>query len=230
MESDDRTAPPTERRRRQAREQGLGPRSQDLGLACRLIGIAAALQFCGSSLVIAIADMLLVSFTQPIGNRLSQETALASFFNVAASVATQLALFVSWILVSSVIARLVQVGFRVDFSDVIPDFKRISPTSGMHKLLQMENGYLALINGGKFLLLLGAGSWFVWSHLGQLAALLEEDVSDGCRLSGSMLLALTWQLALVQLLIGVLDYGWRYWKFEQSLKMTLEELKQEAGS
>jgi flagellar biosynthetic protein FlhB len=227
MDQEDRTAPPTERRRREAREQGRGPRSQDLSLACRLLGVAAAIQFCGANFVLGLAELLSNAFQRPLVNSLSSESAVAGFMESAATVALNLALFVSWIVASGLLARLAQVGFRLDFAEIAPDWERISPTIGFSKLLRLENVSLSVINVAKFLLLVSIGGWFVWSHLGHLLALSEEDVVDGSRLAGTLLISLAWQLAIAQMAIGAFDYGWQYWKFEQSLTMTPEEVRQE---
>jgi flagellar biosynthetic protein FlhB len=230
MDQEERTAPPTERRRRQAREQGLGPRSQDLSLACRLLGIAAALQFCGSTLFLGLADLISEAFQQELSQHPSAESMVSGLTNSAAGIALNSALFVAWIVGSSIIARLAQVGFRIDVSEMTPDINRISPTTGFQKLLRLENSGLSLIQLVKFLLLISIGCSFVWSHLGQLLSLADEDIADGCRISGSLLLSLTWTLAVVQLAVGAMDYGWQYWKFEQSLKMTPDEVRQEQRS
>lgn len=227
MSQDDRTAPPTERRRRQAREQGIGPRSQDLCVGCRLVGIAAALQFSGANLLLGLAQLLTDSLQRPLNNGLSTESAVSNLSDAAAMVAVNLAQFVAWILVSGVVARLAQVGFRIDFSEVTPDFERINPATRLQQVLTIDNGIRALFQLLKYLLLIGIGGWFIWSRLGQFSVLAETDLADGCQFWGLVLLSLTWQLAFIQLAIGLVDFGWQYWKFEQSLKMTQEEVRQE---
>jgi flagellar biosynthetic protein FlhB len=230
MDQEERTAPPTERRRRQAREQGLGPRSQDLSLACRLVGVALALQFAGSSLATSLSNVVSAGFLQPPEMAISPDVVVDRVFSAVSTVTLNVVLFMSWILGTSLIARLAQVGFRFDVSEVTPDMHRIAPATGLQKLLRFENGASSLINLVKFLLLTGIGCSYVWSHLGQLLALAEEDISDGYRIGGGLLLSLTWLLAGTQLVIGAADYGWQYWKFEQSLWMTAEEVRQEERS
>lgn len=230
MDQEERTAPPTERRRRQAREQGLGPRSQDLSLACRLIGVALAIQFNGSSLVTSLMNVASDGLLQTPEMTLAPDVAVDRLFGAVSAVALNLMLFMTWILGTSFIARLAQVGFRFDASEVTPDMHRVSPATGLQKMLRFENGWLSLINLAKFLLLIGIGCGYVWSHLGQLLELAEDDIVDGCRIGGALLAALTWLLAITQLTIGAADYGWQYWKFEQSLKMTPEEVRQEGRS
>jgi flagellar biosynthetic protein FlhB len=230
MDQEERTAPPTERRRRQAREQGLGPRSQDLSLACRLVGVALALQFAGSSLVTSLANVVSDGFLQQPEMIVSPDVAVGRLFSAVSAITLNLMLFIGWILGTSLLARLAQVGFRFDVSGVTPDMHRISPATGLQKLLRFENGGMALINLIKFLLLISIGCSYVWSHQGQLLALAEEDIADSCRVGAGLLLPLTWLLAVTQLTIGAADYGWQYWKFEQSLKMSPEEVRQEERS
>ena len=66
LDIDDRTEQPTARRRRQAREQGLGPRSVDFSTACRLLGVAVAIQFFGSSLITELSRYLTDVLQRPL--------------------------------------------------------------------------------------------------------------------------------------------------------------------
>lgn len=231
MDQEDRTEPPTERRRSEAREQGLGPRSNDFSLACRLIGIAAALQYCGPNLVLGLANLLSESFSHnPLESTISVEYATSRMTSAAAAVSLNFAAFAGLILGSGLVARLAQVGFRLDFSEVTPDLTRLHPGTGLQKMFRLENGLFSLVSTTKFLLWLGIGCAFLWTHIGQLTALMDEEIATACRMNGSMLLSLIWKLAIAQLAIGCLDYGWQYWKFEQSLKMTQEEVRHERRS
>jgi flagellar biosynthetic protein FlhB len=227
MEQDERTLAPTERRRRQAREQGRGPRSHDLSLACRMLGVAAGLQFCGSKMILGLAELMTVAFQTPIMMRPSIDSVTALILNSVMSVALNLAGLFAWIVGAGLVGRLVQVGFRLDFAEVNFDAHRMNPLDGLGKIFRPRNTLLSLGNFVKFTALISVGGWYFWSQLEQLLALPDEEIASSCVVIGKMVLNLAWFLAVVQLIAGCVDYGWQYWKFEQSLRMTPEELRSE---
>ena len=61
-----------------------------------------------------------------------------------------------------------------------------------------------------------------------LMLLAESDVATIGEEVGSSIVTLAWQLAGVALFFGLADYGLQVWKFEQSLKMSPEEVREEA--
>ncbi|MDB5336872.1 MAG: flagellar biosynthetic protein FlhB, partial [Planctomycetaceae bacterium] len=131
-------------------------------------------------------------------------------------------------------AHFLQVGFRFQVQDVLPDFSRLSLTQGFAKLWRIENVSQAGWGFVKYVAMVGLGGWYLWSNLGRLSALSECDLATGAHIIGNCFVTLAWLLAAVFLMFGLCDYGYQLWKFEQSLKMSpaelREELRNEGGS
>lgn len=227
LDIEDKTEQPTARRRREAREQGLGPRSADFSTACRFVGVAAALQFCASNLVVELSRHLTEALQQPGGRELTP----ASFVSQAWEAIGRMGLaglgMVGCLWISCLAAHFLQVGLRFNLTDVMPDLSRLSPARGIGKLLRLESACQAGWGLVKFAAVLSFGGWHLWSQLGRLSALTDNDVSTIAQMVGGGLVLLAWQLAALFLTFGLADYGWRYWKFEQSLKMSPAELREE---
>lgn len=234
LEVDDKTEQPTERRRRQAREDGLGPRSVDLGTACRLVGVALALQLFGGRLVVELTQFLTDALQRPPVSELTMDSVGALSWDVISRIGLSFLGGCGCLWVCCLAAHFLQVGFRFQAQDVLPDFSRLSLPHGMAKLWQLENVNQAGWGLLKYLVIVSLGGWYLWTNLGRIATLSEYDLATCAQIVGTSFVTLAWLLAAVFLVFGMGDYGYQLWKFEQSLKMSpaelREELRNEGGS
>ena len=57
--------------------------------------------------------------------------------------------------------------------------------------------------------------------------MLDVDTAAFCRQTGTWLVSLAFQMALGLVVLAGLDYGFQLWKFEQDIKMTKQEVRDE---
>lgn len=228
IEVDDKTEQPTERRRRQAREEGRGPRSADLSTACRLLGVAAALQWFGGSLVLALAEFLADSLQRPWLIELTSDSVVSQTWDALARLTYSSLGCCGCLWGCCLGAHLLQVGVRFRAEEVWPDFSRLSPLHGLTRLWKIENAGLAGWGLLKYMVIVSLGGWYLWSNLGRLLTLPESDLASIGQAIGNSVVLLAWLLAGVFLMFGLGDYGYQLWKFEQSLKMSPAELREES--
>ena len=226
MDPEDRTALPTERRRRQAREKGLGPRSSELSHGFRALAIAAGLQFFGPVLVAGLLDGVSQSF-QPAKQAVTIDEYVTSISSSASTAGWSLIGFWALITGSAIASRMVQVGVYINPAELIPDLLRLNPATGVFKMFSWNNLTLTASHVVKLTLYLGLTGWYLWNNHGTLLALMEEELAEGSVRFGTLVVSLFWAFAGLQLVLGCLDFGWQYWKFEQSLKMTPDEVRDE---
>lgn len=227
LEVDEKTEQPTERRRREAREAGLGPRSADLAVACRLVGLASALQFFGPGLMWELSQILTQSFQPLIPTEISSEILVSRIWEAVYRVSASCLGIWACLWTGSLVAHFMQVGFRFQPANLLPDFSRLNPWSGLSKLWRFEQA--AQVSWGllKYSLLVSCGAWSLWYQLGALAALTDAELPTVAAAVGQSLVTVAWQLAGIALIFGLTDYGVQFCRFEQSLKMTTAELREE---
>ncbi len=228
LDVEDKTERPTERRRRQAREEGLGPRSPDLTTACRLLGIAAAMHFFGARLILELSQFLTDSLKTPFASELTSDMVVSYAWNAILRLALPAVGCCGCLWGCCLAGHFLQVGFRFQIQDVLPDFSRLSPERGLSRLWRLENVSQAMWGLIKYATIVTFGGWYLWSTLGRLSMLSESDLGTIAQVAGQSLVTLAWLLAAVFLLFGLGDYGYQIWKFEQSLKMSPAELREEA--
>ena len=130
-------------------------------------------------------------------------------------------------LVAGVAASIVQVGFKPSLKAAAPDPKRINPWKGLKQLL----GPNALVEGGKSIIKVAAVGAIVAAALvpslpamGAMVGMTPEQ------LTGKLIdtiMGIAQRAAIAYLVIGVADIAWQKFRHAKSLRMDLQEVKEE---
>lgn len=214
-------------RRQKARETGQVARSQDLGSALILLIAVGLLWWAGPAVLNSIAMIMKASFTQ---QRYWDFDAQSSSLWFGATVRECLWALMPLMLGVCAIAyvnNLFQVGFLFLPDKITLDWKRINPLSGAKRLFELPNfaklGFgllkIALVTIVMLLGLMGR-----WDTILNAYLLTTGEIGE---LVWSTLLDMILRTAIVLLLLAALDYGFQWWKTEQDLKMTDEEMREE---
>ena len=229
--SDSRTLEPTLRRRQQARKEGRVPATRWLGAAITWL----ALFVVGH----ASSDWLVA--------RVESANANASQANVVAAdlsalfvpgegandrlipfVREQVVRIAFWLvpcllagMILAILGRIAQVGFIWVPQKIAPDFSRLQPKDrsggSLDGVMQVVRG-LALVA-----LILGLTALAIWEGRETLEVASVRGVASSIRF------VCRWGLRVggVMLLFALFDYAYQYRRFEDSLKMTTEEMRAE---
>ena len=224
--------PASPRRRLEARQRGEVSQSRLLRVSGQLLVTVVAMSWLGSGLIEALAGMMRVSLGNAAGG-LGQ--GLSDWFEPTAMAVLPL-LVVG--VVASVLIGLVQTGWLFAFSVPVPKWERLNPSAGLARMVGGGSVARCLTVVGQLLIIVGVGGWLVGGHWSELMS--ESMVPDGAgeagaagaasRLLGWLIvrgLQLAGCVAVVLLAMGVLDWFYQRWRFEQQLKMTPEEWRAE---
>ena len=224
----ERTEEPSQRRLDQARERGQVPRSRELTNFATMIGGSAALVAVGG----ALAGCLLNIMRNSLGfdpRALSDPGSMMTAFGDAVSSAMVAVLPIFGVLIGAVIlAAVVLGGWNFSPAAMTPNFARMSPLAGLQRLF----GLHGVIELGKALLkclLIGAVCAGIVSYmfadvmsLGHMPS--RDAITRGAHLIGWAFVWLSSSLAL----IALIDVPLQLFQFKRSLRMTRQELRDEA--
>ena len=225
--SDARTERPTERHRRQTRERGSVAHSVELLTAARLLAIWIVLAWWfvtfATSASSAVRDAL--ERTDPAA--LQHSTALAQLQDLAWSFLAS----ASWPLLTVsallLIAHFSQIGWLWRWEKATPQLSRLSPIAGLQRLASLAMIGRALKLMLKLVIVGGAIGIVVAPQLGLSSANTPSGINAQLTTLGSSAVQLAAHVALALLTFGALDYAWQRWRFERSLQMTREEVREE---
>jgi flagellar biosynthetic protein FlhB len=223
--SEDRTQPPSKRRRQMARQHCQAAHSPELTAAAGWLAAVVVLGFAGDDLTIAMTELMRGSLLHPA--RLPDDA-----MGIAASVRTSI-LGVAWPLAAilggfaggSLAAHQLQVRGLWATSQIVPDPSRLwrfSKGPGPSALFVQSTWSLAkgIILVAAAACVLGAG----WTDF------LRQSTLEGTKLAqaaGQIVMRVSWALAGVLLALGLVDYVLRYRRFESMLRTTAAEQRED---
>jgi flagellar biosynthetic protein FlhB len=104
----------------------------------------------------------------------------------------------------------------------------MNPLSGIGRIFSLH-GVMELVKAlAKAALVGGIGAWALTRHLDDLLVLVNETPQEGIRTMGALVAASTFSVVCGLLLIAVVDVPFQLWSYYKGLRMTREEVRQEA--
>jgi flagellar biosynthetic protein FlhB len=224
----ERTEEPSQRRLQEARERGQVPRSRELTTFATMIGGSAALIAVGGTLASHLAQVMRqgLQITPQSLHDTDSMTALLSDSSMSALLGL-LPVFATVVMLV-LLASVVLGGWNFSPSALAPDFSRLSPLSGLQRLV----GLRGLSELGKALLkcavvggvCAGIVSWLFKDVL--LLGRMTPAAAVG-RGAGLLSWAFVWLCASLAL-VAIVDVPLQLFQFKRSLRMTRQELRDES--
>ena len=228
-ESDqERTEAPSPQRLEKAREEGQVPQSRELATFVVLMTSGASLWMMASGLGQAMSKIMRggLQFDPAIARDSAYVmTQLSDQFMAAAlALAPFLALVVIAVLASPLLLR----GWLFSTKAIMPDFKRLNPLSGIKRMFSTQ-GLVELVKSLAKVGLLGVVAvWLIWSNLDAIFSLSMEEPSGAIQHMGNLIGKVFLLASGAMIFIVVLDLPYQLWSYFNKLKMSKEELRQEA--
>lgn len=228
-DSASRTEEATPRKLDEARRKGDVARSADLNQAVSLGAACAVLIGAGGSLSTGLAQALLPFIASPHELTGLLESGRGAEIGRRAVMAA--APFVLAVLGASALAgagaNILQQGLLWSPEKLAPDFNRVSPMSGFQRMFGID----AFVQFLKTLLKLVVTGWVAWSvlapHRTDLPNLAAMDPISVLAFARKLLIALFSAILTFLALTGALDWIWQRQRFQQRMRMSREEIKEE---
>jgi flagellar biosynthetic protein FlhB len=226
----EKTEPPTVRRRREAREQGNVARSNDLGAAVVLLGGLIGLYFTARPIAIRLVEIMRLclgstdeSVTQP--QALGELTVLA----VQTMGPMLFPMFIA-LMVASLIVSFAQVGWLLTLEPLKPSLNKLNPISGLKRFVSMQQAVTLGLSVLKMAAAILVAYFTIRQQYPLLVTAAAMPTAGIVVLLAKMLFTLAVRLSALLLLLAILDYAYQKYRYEQDLKMTKQEVKEEHRS
>lgn len=229
----DRTERPTQRRRRDARADGLVARSSELVTSVRSLALWVVIASWGATFLTESASLVRSTLARPPSNWLtSAATELTREPTVWA--ATQLTMPLLVITAFVAFAHFAQTGWLWQPQRVLPDASRLSPISGLGRIVTTAIPRTIVLLT-KTVFILSLSGWLLVSDIhtatrtSSPSAAVSSDNPQANDWNNRLtpLRRFTLVTSLSLLAWGLLDYFWQRRRFEQSLRMTKAEVRRE---
>ncbi|HHY93328.1 MAG TPA: flagellar biosynthesis protein FlhB [Firmicutes bacterium] len=223
---EEKTEPATPHRRQEARRKGQVFHSVEFNAAASLLTASLTV-----FLVLPLWRHQLATLTQDLLLQAPDDWTLSEAYGLFIQVLLRFLLLTAPVLfatlVSALLASYLQVGFVFSLEPVALRLDRLDPVSGLQRLFSRRS--LAVL--ARSLIKLVLVGWVALSSIRsefarfpQLSLMgLDGVVAFGRALTWRLL----WQSGLVVLLLALFDYAYQRWEYEQGLRMSQQEVKEE---
>lgn len=224
----ERTEEPTGKRLDQAREEGQVPHSRELGTFLVLLTAAALVWFMGGGFATRLAALMKRGLVWD--QRLAHEPdlALVRFVDLSGD-----ALMIFWPLMLAMVLAGVASPFFLNAWNFapkafMPKLERLDPLAGMKRIFSW-NGLVELLKAVmKAAVIGGVAGWLIWGERDEILGLVNQPLEDGLVDAGRLI---AWSFLIIvagMVLIVAADVPFQLWQYHDRLKMTKEEVRQEA--
>lgn len=135
--------------------------------------------------------------------------------------------FFGVLLVVGVATTVAQVGFQINTEKLEPDLDKLNPANGLGRLFSVAALVRGLLTILKVIALAGVAYVVLDGRGGLIASLATGRLAGAAPVAWALVMRLALYLTAAVALVAILDYVYQRYRFEQSLMMTKEELKQE---
>lgn len=217
----------TPHRRQQAREEGQVARSQDLASSALLLAGTALLLFLGQGVVEFFFDYTRGQLAGAPGLDADVGTITSQWQQLALSLARVLLPILVLLLVLAIVFNVLQVGLLFLPQKLVPDLTRLDPLQGLQRLFSLQSA-VRLGFGIVKVIIVSAVAYASLQH--QRDAILGLTALPAPQIAWFLTDILLWttiKIAAALVLLALLDYGFQWWKQEQDLRMTTQEIREE---
>jgi len=223
----EKTLDPTPHRREQAREQGQIARSQDLGSAALLVAALVILYAMGSTLTNYFGGLAHETLGGDAWLEADDTFAVSLWNRTWLGVAPVLLPVLLLLMVAAAAVQIMQVGLLFLPDKLAPDLSRIDPISGFSRVFSLQGVVRLAFGFLKVGIILAVAYYAVRPERDRIMTL---DLMAPGQIATYLLELVYWvtlKIASSLLLLSVLDYGFQWWKQEQELRMTPQEMREE---
>ena len=217
----------TDKRRRQAREQGQVVRSQDLTSAALLLSALAVLWMLGAPaaehLAGAMADALSVPRVQPLDPADATNWMMTSAGRLGLATVPMLIAM----LIAGVLVNVTQTGLVLSPAKVMPKLSNISPLSGAKRILSVQG--IARLGFGLFkvVVIAAVASAALRHYRDPILTLASLSVPQIASTLFRCLMGTCVWIGAALFILAIFEYAFQKWKHEKDLMMSDQELRDE---
>jgi flagellar biosynthesis protein FlhB len=223
----EKTEDPSPERRKQARDDGQYAKARDAGAIAATVAVLLFINGTWPDLVSALREFCLMCFHDPqLLVRGDMTVVLQQTLKVLIFACLPVSLFAC---AAGVAAGFAQAGFHPNFESLELKFERMDPISTLPKLFSPKEG---LVNIGLGILRIGVVGGVAYlvleSEFPRLAVASRGTLLMACIQIAAVTFKVSIWCTFALGVLAVIDYAQSWWKHEQSIKMSRQELKDES--
>ncbi len=229
----EKTEEPTEKKLRDARDEGNVAKSQEINQAFTLLALFLMLRILIGWLGLGLRNVFLTVYEDIPYTIQMYDGALPirAILNKVTFALLRVLLFTAPFLAAGFIigfvTNLVQVKWHVSTKPMKPKFSKLNPISGMKKIFSMQKLFELGKSIAKLVLLGGVVFFYLRGRRESIFLLYDTPLRQGLAAMFDIIIGVGLRIALIYMVIAAVDYIYQRHKFHEDMKMTKQEVKDE---
>jgi flagellar biosynthetic protein FlhB len=227
-EGQEKTEQATPKRREEAREKGDVAKSREISSVAVLLASLLFFYFGSTYLVFQLKVFMkgMLSQAGTYGLEKWQDLYVLLLLSIK-GLGLILGPFILLVMIAGIGANLLQTGIVITTKQLSLDLSRLNPLKGLSRLFS-KNSLNELFKSVLKIIIVGyIGFRVVRGEIDHVPPLIEQDPTEILAYIGHISFKILLHTSWVLIFLAGLDYAFQKWQFEQKLKMTKQEVKDE---
>ena len=127
----------------------------------------------------------------------------------------------------AVVGHLLQVGIQPQPQRLAPDWSRLNPLATALQMFSGDSAVRELLGVLKLAVVLSVAAWALWNQRDPILALGNLSPAALATTLAELVGGICLKVGGALLVVAAADYGFQRWRYELSLRMTPEEMREE---
>lgn len=229
----EKTEPATEKKLRDAREEGKVSKSKELTAAFDLLVLFLALKvfisFIGEGMiqVYPYTYNLMPDFVEQFAVDCSVKQVSSFMLTVILMMFKVTAPFFIFGVAVTLVVSIVQVGWKVTAKPLKPKGDKFNPINGFKRIISKDSIFELFKSILKIATIIYVAYTSVKDDVNDIFILYDMSLNQAIALCGSVIINAGFKISLVYFVVGVADFAYQRHRFNEEMKMTKQEVKDE---
>ncbi|MDY6880750.1 MAG: flagellar biosynthesis protein FlhB [Desulfatiglans sp.] len=224
----EKTEKATPKRREKARKEGQVAQSREIPSVLVLLSVLGFFSLSGFYLFQKMSVLMRYVFQRVASFDLQAATAGALFSEILQYIFILLIPVMLVVIVAGLTGNIFQVGLMLSSKPMAPKLSKLNPLSGLKKLVSLRSMIELVKSVFKISIVGGVAYLMVRGELQSIPALVQMDIIEILTFIGRVSFRILFYTCLVLILLAALDYAYQKWQYEKDMRMTKQEVKDEA--
>ena len=229
----EKTEPATAKKLQDAREEGQVAKSREVGNAFGLIALFLILKIYVETIGTIFIEMFSATYNKipEFVKDTSPEAAVSTFSTFLNNVLVVLITIVLPVFLIgfavAFVSEVIQVKWKVTGKPLKPKFSRMNPISGFKKIISKQSLFELVKSLLKIFIVLFVAYKTLDGEKEKLLILYDLPFNEAISYIGSLAISVGLTISFTYLIIALLDFAYQKYKFNEDMKMTKQEVKDE---
>lgn len=229
----EKTEPATEKKLREAREDGKVAKSKELNSAFDLIVLFLVLKIFiswvggGFIEVYQYVYKTIPEFVTAVAAETSAHEISVYLQSIFWMMLKMMAPFFGFGLVVTVIVSIIQVGWKISAKPLKPKGDKFNPVNGFKRIFSKDSVFELFKSILKIGVVIYVAYTSVRNEVDDIFILYDMPLNQAIALCGDIIINAGLKISLVYLVVGIADFVYQKFRFNEEMKMTKQEVKDE---